>query len=60
MTISLPTVMTFLSLTNYTVTASTNSTLGLPIGSLALDTNYLYLVTGTNAWRRLAWPTNTW
>ena len=46
--------------TNYTVTASTNTTLGLPVGSLALDTNYLYLVVGTNNWRRLAWLTNTW
>jgi len=64
MTISLPTTMGFLSLTNYTVTSSTNSTLNLPIGSVALDTNYLYMVAGTNAgasnWRRLAWPTNAW
>ena len=64
MTIKLPTTLTFLSLTNYTVTSSTNSTLNLPVGSVALDTNYIYLVVGTNSgasnWRRLAWPTNGW
>ena len=64
MSLKLPTTLTFLSLTNYTVTSSTNSTLNLPVGSLALDTNYIYLVVGTNSgasnWRRLAWPTNGW
>ena len=64
LSIMLPTTMTFLSLTNCTVTSSTNSTLNLPIGSLCTDTNYLYLVAGTNSgasnWRRLAWPTNAW
>ena len=66
MTIRLPTTMTFLSLTNYTVTSSTNSTLGLPIHSLCSDGSYLYQTETTNLtscptnWARLAWPTNTW
>ena len=43
-----------------TVSSSTNSTLGYGAGLLTMDTNYLYLSIGTNTWRRIAIPTNTW
>ena len=43
-----------------TVTHSTNTTYGYGSGLLTADTNYLYVSVGTNAWRRLAIPTNTW
>ena len=42
------------------VTHSTNSTAGLGVGRIFCDTNYLYVSIGTNAWRRVAIPTNTW
>ena len=43
-----------------TVTHSTNSTFGYGAGLLTADTNYFYVSIGTNAWRRVAIPTNTW
>jgi hypothetical protein len=46
-------------LTN-TVTHSTNSTLGYGAGLMTMDTNYLYLSIGSNTWRRISIPTNTW
>jgi len=52
--------MPFGFLNQYTVTNSTNSTFGYKAGLLALDTNYLYFSIGSNTWRRIAIPTNTW
>ena len=49
-----------LSLSSYTVTSSTNSTAGIPFGTVFADTNYLYEAVTTNQWRRIAWPTNGW
>jgi hypothetical protein len=46
-------------LTN-TVTHSTNSTLGYGAGLMTMDTNYIYVSIGSNAWRRISIPTNTW
>jgi hypothetical protein len=43
-----------------TITHSTNSTYGYGAGLMDCDTNYIYVSVGTNAWRRLAIPTNTW
>ena len=65
-TLKLPTTMTFLTLTNFTVTSSTNSTLGLPVNTIFSDGNYLYRVNTTNLtatptnYQRMPWPTNTW
>ena len=47
-------------LTPKTITSYTNSTFGYGAGMFCADTNYLYLSTGTNRWRRLAWETNAW
>ena len=52
--------MPFGLLTQYTVTNSTNSTFGYSAGLIALNTNYLYFSIGSNAWRRIEIPTNTW
>ena len=54
--IRLPTPSTNqLSLVQYqTISASTNSTLGLPVGTIRWDTNYIYVVTGPNIWHRAA------
>jgi hypothetical protein len=46
-------------LTN-SVTHSTNSTLGFGAGLFTCDTNYFYISIGTNNWRRISIPTNTW
>jgi hypothetical protein len=43
-----------------TITHSTNSTYGYGAGLMTCDTNYVYVSVGTNAWCRLAIPTNTW
>ena len=43
-----------------TVSHSTNSTLGFGAGLMTCDTNYFYVSVGTNIWRRISIPTNTW
>lgn len=43
-----------------TITASTNSTFGYGAGLMTCDTNYVYVSIGTNNWRRITIPTNTW
>ena len=46
--------------TTNTVSHSTNSTFGFGAGLMTCDTNYFYVSVGTNAWRRISIPTNTW
>jgi hypothetical protein len=43
-----------------TITNSSSSTYGFGAGLIGVDTNYLYISVGLNAWRRIAIPTNTW
>jgi len=43
-----------------TIATASSSTFGFGAGLMTCDTNYLYLSVGTNAWRRIAIPTNTW
>jgi hypothetical protein len=50
----------FILATQYTPATASNSTFGYGAGLLAGDTNYIYVSVATNAWRRLAIPTNTW
>ena len=57
---SVPVAMPFLSLAPFTVTHSTNSTMGYGAGLVACDQTNIYISIGTNAWRRLALATNTW
>jgi len=50
----------FLLLAPGTIATSTNSTFGRGAGLMTGDTNYIYISVGTNAWRRISVPTNTW
>ncbi len=47
-------------LVSNTITAATNSTFGYGAGLLSFDPNYIYISIGTNTWRRISIPTNTW
>jgi hypothetical protein len=42
------------------ITNSGSSTFGFGAGLIGVDTNYIYISVGLNAWRRIAIPTNTW
>ena len=57
---TVPVAMPFLSLAPFTVTHSTNSTMGYGAGLVACDQTNIYVSIGTNAWRRLALATNSW
>ena len=55
---SVPVAAPGVSFTLYTITNATDSTLGLPVGTLRADLNYLYMATGSNQWKRAA--LNSW
>jgi len=50
----------YMLLVPVTIATSTNSTFGRGAGLITGDTNYIYISVGTNAWRRISVPTNTW
>ena len=52
--------MPFLKLSGFTVTHSTNSTFGYGAGLVACDAGFIYVSTGTNAWRRVALAASAW